>query len=893
AWSGKFFSSRAPDVRVGTTSPEPESKPAIYRNAHDTFFPSTGVQRTQFLEFQPEVVSPEPATAVLGATRRVQLSPRSSVPNQITYDRNPRNPNEWITTINSGVKLRIDGMGVSLPGGTAVGTVVDLEADRVVIWTQGNGDNPLDFSQPTEQSAAIPMEIYLEGDIIVREGDRIILAQSMYYNAQQRTGIILNSEVLTPVPTYAGLLRLRSDVLRQVAPDRFVADGASFTTSRMAMPTWEFRSGTLELHDQQVPMIDPFTRQPVIDPVTGQPRMRHRQMVTSRNNVGYVSGVPVFYWPVLATSLENPTFYINDLQYRSDTIFGNVFEVGLDMYQILGISDPPPDSEWSLSLDYLSKRGPAAGTRFAYENDIFFGTGMATTGMIDAWFIHDTGLDTLGSNQAAMVPATENRGRLVARHKQQLQNNWSLTAQLGYVSDINFLDQYFEPEWNESPDTLTSIWLTHIQDNQSWVISASAQINQIFLDTTQVPRVDHFSIGRAFWEDRLVWNEHSSAGYFMQWPSALPVSPQQLADFGYLPYEVETSGVRAVTRQGVELPLEAGPFKVVPYLLGEAAYWGDDLTQNDISRLYGQAGVRGSIPFWNADSTVESSLLNLHGLAHKVTFEGDFSYTDASQDITNFPLYDEIDDNNTQTFRRRLAQQDFGLVPPVPTQFDERFYGVRRGLQDNVTGPTEIVDDLTVGRLGINQRWQTKRGPIENRRIIDWITLDLGTEIFPDSDQNFGENVGFTDYDFRWHVGDRVTLLSSGGVDFFSDGGQQFTVGASLNRPPRGNVFLGFRSLEGPINSSVLLAAYSYRMSPKWASSYGINFNMQDLEYMGQSLTLTRIGESFLFTFGFNADQSRDNVGLVLALEPRFLPKTQFGRRTGIVVPPSGAYGFE
>ena len=41
--------------------------------------------------------------------------------------------------------------------------------------------------------------------------------------------------------------------------------------------------------------------------------------------------------------------------------------------------------------------------------------------------------------------------------------------------------------------------------------------------------------------------------------------------------------------------------KVVPYVLGEAAYWGEDRYAQDVSRLYGRAGVRASVPWWRAD----------------------------------------------------------------------------------------------------------------------------------------------------------------------------------------------------------------------------------------------------------------------------------------------------
>jgi hypothetical protein len=301
---------------------------------------------------------------------------------------------------------------------------------------------------------------------------------------------------------------------------------------------------------------------------------------------------------------------------------------------------------------------------------------------------------------------------------------------------------------------------------------------------------------------------------------------------------------------------------------------------------------------------VESQLWNVHGIAHKVVFEAEFAYTDATQTVQQFPLYDQLDDDAINQFRRNIPYWDYGAIPGQATplgqpfmfgpqnKYDPRTYAVRRGLGGWVTGPTEIANDLSVFRLGARQRWQTKRGPMGNRRIIDWITLDIDGELFPIASQNFGAAMGLWQYDFRWHVGDRTTLLSSGDVDFFAGGQQLWTVGALLNRTPRGSFFIGFNEFGGPIQASVLTGSYTYRMSPKWASSFGGAIDLTGRN-IGQNFQLVRIGESFLMTFGFNVDYSRNNVGVTFNLEPRFLSRTQFASRTGLDVPIAGAYGLE
>jgi hypothetical protein len=127
----------------------------------------------------------------------------------------------------------------------------------------------------------------------------------------------------------------------------------------------------------------------------------------------------------------------------------------------------------------------------------------------------------------------------------------------------------------------------------------------------------------------------------------------------------------------------------------------------------------------------------------------------------------------------------------------------------------------------------------------------------------------------------------------FSDGLQQTTVGALISRPEYGNLYAGIRSTEGPISSTLLTGALSYRMSEKWIATAGASWDLGPTGNIGQSVALTRIGESFLMKFGLNFDASRDNLGVSFMLEPRFLPTSRLGRVGGVQIPPAGALGLE
>ena len=943
-WSGRFGIIRDPKLEFKSIVPS-GTKPAIYEApAHASMTTSSsvelvsneeeierGVESVQFAEFgEANGGAIIPSNQPIVAGRRLRAFPRSSMPLAVQWFPSPSGP-EWVAVITSGINLVIDGVDPAGP--------LDISADRMVIWTRGQAQP--DLGGDASQTADTPLELYMEGNVVFRQGQRVIEAVSMFYDVPRSSGVITGASVLTPVDSYAGLIRLRADVLRQVDRSRFVAQRSGLTTSRMGIPTWEFRSRELTFTDEQVPLPGPFGM-PMIDPLTGEPAVEHQQFIKSRGNTVTLGGVPVLWWPVLATNATKPTFYINDLKVKNDQILGTQVLTSWDAFQVFGWQNAPPGVDWDFNVDYLSLRGPGFGTSLLYNRPQFLGLRTPANGIADAWFVVDHGIDNLGLERRNFTypgfPSNIFRGRAFWRHRQDLGAGWQARGAAGWISDFNFLEEYYEAEWEEGYEQRTWLDLRRPIDNRQWRLLTSLRVDPFFTQSEWWPRLDHHWIAQPLLRDALSWYEHSSISYVRQNLPAAPtgavapagnLAPPNPGQGYYLwtllPYENNVIGERLVTRQEIDLPFQAGPVKLVPYALGELGHWGQDLQQQSIDRAYGQVGVRSSLPMWTADNSIESRLWNLHGLAHKVIFEAEFSYAESTKNIDQFPLYDQLDDDTINQYRRNIPFFDYGQpfntggtgVSPAPfrtpvpfgidNRYDPRTYAIRRGIGSWVTGPSEVVNDLTAFRVGARQRWQTKRGPYGNRRIVDWIVFDIDGEFFPTTSQNFGQVLGLWQYDFRWHIGDRTTILSTADVDFFSFGQQLYTVGALLNRSARGSLYMGYQSFGGPITASVLTGSYTYRMSPKWASSFGSSVDLTGAN-IGQRFQLVRIGESFLMSFGFNVDYSRNNVGVTFAIEPRFLSGTQFAGSSGLSdsaagtsafggspggAPIAGAYGLE
>src|SRR5262249_48718662 len=98
-----------------------------------------------------------------------------------------------------------------------------------------------------------------------------------------------------------------------------------------------------------------------------------------------------------------------------------------------------------------------------------------------------------------------------------------------------------------------------------------------------------------------------------------------------------------------------------------------------------------------------------------------------------------------------------------------------------------------------------------------------------------------------------------------------WNLGILTQRSERGSLYVGLRQVKGgPIDSEILTASYSYRMSPKWISTFGTAFDLKEGRNVGRSLTVTRVGADFLIHMGANIDTSKGNAGIQLSLEPRF-----------------------
>ena len=833
------------------------------------------VQRSALTQTQFVVPSPEPslpglrAPAVRDGMRHIRISPRGTTGYQIFSERSDNTvPPEQVSILTGGVNLVIEGDDRF--------DVIDLSADRVVIWTEANESNQGNLE--TLQTKDAKYQVYLEGNIIVRQGVSVLRAERAYYDAREDRGLLLNAELSFKPPELGGQrIRVHAERLRQNARNEFHATNAWTSGSSFGRPGYRIQSSDI--------FVEPYYAEPLdlpriggefdssrFDPVSGAPIYREVPYITALNNAFIVdtpvaTDVPLLFVPFVAGPADAPNIPLRRFEITSDSVFGAQIRTSWDLFSLIG-SEEPRGTKLNLDLNYFSERGPSVGLSGNYvANDLFGLPGRASgEGLLN--YIHDSGSDNLGLDRRNLNPLENNRGRLNWRHMQDLPNGFLLRGELGYLSDRNHLEQYYESEFDTGKDIETLAGLQQQLDNWQWSLLVRPQLFEFENNTEWLPRGDLSFLGEPLLGGWLSWSSHSMAGY----ARLNQADPPNIAGdlFDPLPYYADMTGGLAMTRHELSAPLNFGPFNLVPYVWGEAAGWSNSFTGDGIDRLVGSVGLRGSIQFAKYMPWVQSRIFGLNGLAHKMTFDLDWSLTESNRGLADIPQWNEFDDNSQERFRQRLLTNTFGGT--LPPQFDPRSFAVRSGAGSSVTAPWhELVDDLHVIRLGWRNRWQTKVGPFERQRVKDWMTLDLEMSLFPNSTRdNFGETAGLLGSRYAWHVGERTSLLANGLFDPFSGGMELWNFGVLNQRSTRGSLYAGIRQVKGlDLDSQILTASASYAMSDKWIATAGTAYDLAERRNRGQSFTLTRVGADFLFHFGANFDASKDNAGIAISVEPR------------------------
>ncbi|MCK4850707.1 MAG: LPS-assembly protein LptD, partial [Phycisphaerae bacterium] len=324
--------------------------------------------------------------------------------------------------------------------------LLEMQADAAVVFQD------LDSPEEDEQTGGTFTGVYLEGHVLVRQGDRTIRAKRVYYDLQRQRALILDGVLRTIERQRRVPLYLRAGEIRQLSEKEFAAKKATLTSSDFERP--DFHMGASRVQLRQHRKVDKQGRE------VGEERLH----VRADNITINIGGLPIFWWPIFVGDLGEGEVPIQSVKFGENKSDGVIVETDWWLFRLLGL-ETPENVRAILGLDYMSKRGPVVRYEIDYRRDKY-------EGYLRGYLIDDHGEDQLSRTREDIEPLTNLRGRALLRHRHYLPRDWEMQLEASYISDANWLEQFEEREFDTGKDQETALYLK--KQRQNWAFSMLA-----------------------------------------------------------------------------------------------------------------------------------------------------------------------------------------------------------------------------------------------------------------------------------------------------------------------------------------------------------------------------------------------------------------------------------
>lgn len=680
-----------------------------------------------------------------------------------------------------------------------------LYCDRAVIWTKSEtfdnargedflGESRIENAseEPTKTSRTkVPLkqeeqdspyfEVYAEGGVSLIRGKEHFDAEQLLFNFQTNKGIILDG--VTRLIYRSGKqdipLHLRAEEIRIRSRDQFFLKNAKMSTCTFGVPHYDFRAKEMELVSRRKEGVE----------------------VYSSENTFHVLEVPILYIPTIYGG-SGSNFPLKKVRIGRDSDFGAF--IYTDWGQNIG-----KWGDWIFEFDVRSERGVATGLDIKYSDTDPWGN--AYKGLIDTYYLHDEGEDFDD------IPLKhKHRGRAKWDHRHEFPFQIRADIEISYLSDDNFLNEYFEREAKEGKEQETLFYLRRLYDNHGFTFLSKWRLNDFQNVTEKLPEAGYQLVAEPLLDEEsdfdffknLYFSTESSVGQNRRRVSTVDGDRT-----------LNRTSWRADTNNQLNYPFQIGVLNFNPAAGFQMTSYEESIFEkNSVNRLSGLARLNIATHFYR-NYEVKSSFFDVENLQHVITPE--IEYLDIYGTTHN---------------------------PDELIQFDD----------------IDTVSDVRVIRFGLLNRLKTWRGEGKDRKVAEFFYLDLDLPLYPNEDRdNEGNELGNLEYRLRWHMTNSLSLYSDGEYNFYAGKMDVLNVGL-LYKFQKGSIFVGDRYIRD--DSSILTFSFNYEFSERWSMRFLEQYDLTNKEFTEQKLIFTRYFHRFVLDLEFERDEGENNVGFRVAL---------------------------
>lgn len=745
------------------------------------------------------------------------------------------------------------------------GDELAMQCQRAVLYTSLYSLRDLSKAEKSRRARELVTAVYLEGDvridyIPVKAGtvEQRMLADRVYYDLATDRAILVNAVLHTSSPQTQVPLIVNAKILRQLSRGEFVGNKVQLTSSAFAVPSYSIAADRVYVRSE----------------ATDDPQFPERVTFEANNATLRAFNVPFFYLPYAAGSVGDRPGPLRGLNFghRTDLGYEALTEWGL--FETLG-QVPPRSIDAAYRVDYFTDRGPGIGGSAAY------GGGFLTEPAHQPWnymgdfkgyFVYDEGTDSSygrlpvkpGGPGNGYVP----RGYALFQDQHFFPDNWQGQLRLGYTSDPTFLEEWEPRQFYEDGPVDVSAYLKRQRDTDAFTLLVQAQPSRLVtysdmmsnqFEVERVPEASYHRIGDSIVNNSMtLFSDNTAGGVEFQptqatlaqqgfQPPNIPLGIRSLGQTGV----VTSPTWRADFRQEVDWPVNAGHFKVVPYLVGRYTQYSQSPGGGQEPRFFGAAGARMTTSFWKIDPTAQSDLFDVHQMRHVIEPE-----------LNLFTAGTTVD-------RSRLFMYD--------SQID-------------------AINDISAIDIALRQRWQTQRGGPGRWRSVDLFTLDLDAEFYANKPNSAlfspplnsrGTIVNPVDFrgvffsslpetsiprnslnaDASWRLSDTTVVLADGQYNLDFNKLATAAIGVLFIREAQQSLYVGNRYI-ADLNSNITSVEFTYQISPKYTLEFGQSFDFGLGRNVASSISVVRSFDRFMLVIAFHHQQIGNQTGVDFALIP-------------------------
>jgi LPS-assembly protein len=696
-------------------------------------------------------------------------------------------------------------------------------------------------------------------DVVIRYGEVLIYCDYAQYNPDTRdvltTGnvrIYREGQLFTGERALYNLETKRlsaADFRGEFTPFRFAGESLSSLGSN----TYLIKDGIFSTSDNS--KLDYYIKAKTI-------RVYPNDRIIFNDVTLYVGRTPVFWFPYVYQSLNKDQGFTITPGYTSK--WGAY---------LLGAYQFPLGEGWSarLRLDLLADRGVAGGLESEWEN----GKGKRDWGRFRFYAIND---QSPGTNKTGLEREEIDHGRyrISLQARQYITEDIYATVDINKLSDARFLEDFDEGAFRKNPNPDNAISLTYWNEDFTVTLLGRQNINDDNFDGTERLPEAYLDMKRQqVFKTPIFYEGETSAGFLRR-----NFSDQS----AFQDYDT----FRADTFHQLILPLRIkDAVNVIPRIGIRGTYYGDTGTYFDqtvttieeemrdigngltetalrevttterllreggsVFRPVVNAGFEVSTKFSKAYENVQSRAWGLDGLRHVVAPWLNFAYTYSGEDPVNILQFDRLN-RSTQ-------------LPPIDyPQFNS----------------IDSIDSGTILRLGVDQRWQTRR----DNQTINWLEWSTYFDTFIDRPENgismLSDGGTFSNiYNrFRWVPLPWMSLDLATQLPILDEGFNEVNTNVNfmVNRDMRFSI--GHRYISGNplfIDSNLLNIGGYFRVGDHWGFSFRESYEFEDSTLESQRYELHRDLSSWIASLGFVVRDNRgaEDYGVILTFTLKDLP---------------------